>query len=150
MSLIDDIKRDREAGTPGPWRTGVWQGDDWPEKRWSVYKHPEGAAVCISPRYADHEDLTDARRIARVPDMEERILSDAAYITALEAQLAEAKEALRPSADTKAAYMGEFRVPLPDYDEDGSEVMRQINVPWVTIKEIMAAIRNRSKLEALK
>lgn len=52
------------------------------------------------------------------------------------------RAALKPSADTKAAYMGEFHVPLSDIDEDGNEVMRRINVPWTTIKEIMAAIRD--------
>lgn len=56
------------------------------------------------------------------------------------------REALTPSAETKAAYMGEFRVPLPDRDEEGNEVMRHINVPWTTIKEIMAAIRARAAL----
>ena len=54
------------------------------------------------------------------------------------------RAALTPSAETKAAYMGEFSVPLPDVDEDGNEVMRRANVPWVTIKEIMAAISRRA------
>ena len=50
------------------------------------------------------------------------------------------RAALTPSADTKAAYMGEFSIDLPDWDEDGNEVVRRVNVPWTTVKEIMAAI----------
>lgn len=59
-------------------------------------------------------------------------------------ELEKLRSALTPSPETKAAYMGEFSVPLPDHDEDGNEVMRHINVPWTTIKEIMAAIRNHA------
>lgn len=55
-------------------------------------------------------------------------------------------EALKPSLETKQAYMGEFQFQVPDLDEDGNEVMRNVNVPWVTIKEIMAAIRSRAAL----
>lgn len=54
------------------------------------------------------------------------------------------REALTPSPETKAAYMGEFSVPLPESDGNGGEHIRRINVPWVTIKEIMAAIRARA------
>lgn len=57
------------------------------------------------------------------------------------------RAALTPSVDTKAAYMGEFQFKLPDWDEDGNEVMRNVNVPWTTIKEIMAAIKARAALE---
>lgn len=55
------------------------------------------------------------------------------------------QEALTPSEETKAAYIGEFSFPLPETDDEGSEVMRQISVPWKTIKEIMAAIRSRAE-----
>ena len=53
------------------------------------------------------------------------------------------REALTPSAETKAAYMGEFTMPFPCLDESGEEVMAHPNVPWTTIKEIMKAIRAR-------
>lgn len=55
------------------------------------------------------------------------------------------REALTPSAETKAAYIGEFSMRFPEYDEHGNEVMRSINVPWTTIKEIMTAIRSRAE-----
>lgn len=56
------------------------------------------------------------------------------------------REALTPSGDTKAAYMGEFAFNIPDshFDEESEEFVecsRKVYVPWDTIKEIMAAIR---------
>jgi hypothetical protein len=55
------------------------------------------------------------------------------------------REALTPSAETKAAYIGEFsfKVELA-HPRLGSE-FRSIDVPWTTIKEIMAAIRARAR-----
>lgn len=55
-------------------------------------------------------------------------------------------EALTPSADTKAAYIGEFGFNIVDRDEDGDEVYRNVRVPWDTVKEIMAAILARAAL----
>jgi hypothetical protein len=57
-------------------------------------------------------------------------------------------EALTPSGETKAEYMGEFSMSFPEFDDDGEEVTRTINVPWVTIKEIMAAVRARAERRA--
>lgn len=56
------------------------------------------------------------------------------------------REALTPSGDTKAAYMGEFSFNLTQVDEFGDERSVKTYVPWTTIKEIMAAIRARSAL----
>lgn len=54
-------------------------------------------------------------------------------------------EALTPSAETKAAYMGEFELTVKIHDnEDGEEEVQSITVPWTTIKKIMAAIRGRA------
>ena len=56
-------------------------------------------------------------------------------------------EALTPSADTKAAYSGEFHIIVPEWDEDEEEeVFRPVLVPWDTIKQIMVAIRSRAAL----
>ena len=65
---------------------------------------------------------------------------------ALERENAKTREALTPSADTKAAYMGEFSIPLSIQDEEGNDVMLRPNVPWTTIKEIMKAICARAAL----
>lgn len=89
-----------------------------------------------------------------VADMHEQCAESVEYVArqlralppAGDGEVERLREALTPSAATKAEYMGEFSVPLPDRDEDGNEVMRQINVPWTTIKEIMAAIRARATL----
>ena len=53
-------------------------------------------------------------------------------------------EALTPSGDTKAAYMGEFAFNRTEFDEFGDEHQVKTYVPWTTIKEIMAAIRSRA------
>jgi hypothetical protein len=57
------------------------------------------------------------------------------------------REALTPSEGTKAAYSGEFSFIIPDCDEDGNDVCRNITVPWTTIKEIMAAVLARAALD---
>jgi hypothetical protein len=77
------------------------------------------------------------------------ILTEAATeLATLKLQLAERDEALTPSAETKAAYMGEFSFVIPQAQEDehgeAVEVDQRVYVPWTTIKEIMAAIRARA------
>lgn len=63
----------------------------------------------------------------------------------LDAELAQTRRAMTPSGETKSAYLGEFYFNFPTWDKDGHEVTRSINVPWVTIKEIMVAISARAK-----
>lgn len=71
------------------------------------------------------------------------------HIRELEARLARYKEALTPSTETKAAYIGEFTFSRSRmvYDEHGElvEQIETITVPWDTTKEIMAAIAGRAK-----
>ena len=75
------------------------------------------------------------------------------YATAIEAadRIETLEAALTPSSDTKAAYHGEFSflITVRVEDEETSEpidVKRKVMVPWNTIKEIMAAIRDRAAL----
>ena len=56
------------------------------------------------------------------------------------------EEALTPSAETKAAYMGEFSMEIVEFDENGDGFPRNVHVPWVTIKDIMKVIRNRAQV----
>jgi len=70
-----------------------------------------------------------------------------AALAAQAADIARLREALEPSAGTKAAYCGEFSFTIEDRDEDGEECFRHVSVPWTTVKEIMAAIRARAALE---
>jgi len=68
-------------------------------------------------------------------------------VLVLKAAAKEMREALTPSAETKAAYMGEFEFAFEFQDEDGYDHTANICVPWTTIKEIMAAIRARAALK---
>lgn len=67
-----------------------------------------------------------------------------------EAKLKAARQALEPSAETKAAYIGEFQFTVTttavDECDEPYEVQQTVTVPWTTIKEIMAAIRARAAL----
>ena len=56
------------------------------------------------------------------------------------------RAALTPSADTKAAYSGEFYVEDEIIDEEGEAKIIRIPLPWTVIKEIMTAIRARAAL----
>lgn len=49
--------------------------------------------------------------------------------------------ALTPSAETKAAYIGEFTMDLRQLDEFGVEQTARITIPWTSVKEIMHAIQ---------
>jgi Lar family restriction alleviation protein len=52
-------------------------------------------------------------------------------------------EALTPSGDTKAAYMGEFSFSRTRTNEDGDEYAEKVYVPWTTIKEMRGNGRGR-------
>lgn len=66
-------------------------------------------------------------------------------IKELEAENAKLREALTPSADTKAAYMSEVVLEtISDDDEDGLPVAVTRYVPWTAIKDTMKLIRARA------
>lgn len=70
-----------------------------------------------------------------------------ATIASLQAELVALREALKPSAETKAAYIGEFKFPYTVWDPNGEhEITHQVTVPWTTVKEIMKAIVARAAL----
>jgi hypothetical protein len=77
----------------------------------------------------------------------ERIADLSTQIAAKDAEIAALREALTPSAETKSAYIGEFRFEVSRVDEFGDELSTRYDVPWTTIKEIMAAILARAALE---
>ena len=97
------------------------------------------------------EEHSRAKRLVDIQDAPDEPWSEgnrnhvAAYVRALEAERKALREALTPSADTKAAYMGEFSIDvhlrnLRTREEDH----RSIEVPWTTVKEIMRAIIDRA------
>jgi hypothetical protein len=58
-------------------------------------------------------------------------------------------EALTPSAETKAAYIGEVKFSVSTgFDEDGCEIWQDITVPWTTTKDIMAMILGHAAMSA--
>jgi len=71
-------------------------------------------------------------------------------LQSLTARVAGMEEALRPSADTKRAYIGEFKFQRTLYDQDGDETQETIVVPWDTTKEIMKAIAARAALNPVE
>lgn len=100
MTLIDDIKRDREAGTSGPWEKRSFQSGtvqvvlrEWnnskpdPTRDGSMYGYHSAYMTMYNIGWQDQDDTdreksANASRIARVPEMEARILSDAEALKA--------------------------------------------------------------------
>ena len=82
MIDLDEMKRDMETGTPGPWTWDEWFCDLSP--LWSC-------DMCQGTGYISWNGidarLPNARRIARVPDMEATILAQAATIESLRARV---------------------------------------------------------------
>lgn len=70
-NLLDQIKADREAGTPGPW---AWEGGEMVCADGKVIDHVSYEGMWFA-RYDEAEDAANARRIARVPDMEAALLA---------------------------------------------------------------------------
>lgn len=64
------------------------------------------------------------------------------------AEIERLREALTPSAETKAAYIGEFQFSFAsmgvDENDEPYEYERTVTVPWTTIKDIMEAILERA------
>jgi len=86
MSIFDDIRKDREAGTPGPW--GLSEAVH-------VWVMAGNLHVATIPRATDGDwSPANARRIARVPRLERIALAAE--------ELAEAADWFRASTD---AYM---------------------------------------------
>ena len=58
--------------TQGKWEVKHWDGEQWPDRRWSVSVNEGGIskAICISPRYFTHEpeSLANAQLIAAAPE----------------------------------------------------------------------------------
>lgn len=99
--MIEDIKRDRREGSDGPWRKTPDSGE---------ISSKDGAYVARAIGVVSREGGANARRIARVPEMESALMAseglavfaalvDASFgggrvITFSDADIAECKEAL--------------------------------------------------------
>ena len=92
-NIADQIKADREAGAPGPWRVNVDGGEQW-EVFWEMVGPDERCVFDCT--FVDHEGGGvppkdhDARRISRVPMLEDVYLAAAEVLPLLEEALTEA------------------------------------------------------------
>lgn len=96
---------------------------------------PDGSWVRMRMRYRKRNTARSWRHDGK--DVGDQ--SHKCHIAELEAENKRLREALTPSAETKAAYIGEFSWLVNVY---GTET--ELFVPWSTVKEIMAAIRKRA------
>lgn len=86
---IEELKRDREAGTPGDWSVEDCHGDTMDACKWEngafqvlsdvCQYHAVADVSCNSSCRLEDECEANARRIARLPDLE------AAFLEAVEA-----------------------------------------------------------------
>ena len=86
----------------------------------------------------------DPRYLAMNKNQSGQLSWSVARIAELEAERDRMREALTPSADTKAAYMSEFEMAVTRSLPGGDTDYRRVSVPWTAIKEIMAAISARA------
>lgn len=126
-----------------------------PPREWAaIYAplYPATALQSLSAELAeakrDNEALTNRAEVAEYKQQQaiNEILPMAlarATNAEAEAEARAMREALTPSGDTKAAYVGEFSMPVTLRLRHEEEV-RRVEVPWTTIKEIMAAIKARA------
>jgi hypothetical protein len=112
MIDLDEMKRDMEAGTPGPWAAKPLGGCSTVlaltmpprnDRRSEVsYGYRDSNGFCVGYPFLDAKNETrmdfvcfghdDARRIARVPDMEAAIIALTAEAEALRARVKAADE----------------------------------------------------------
>ncbi|MFC5423688.1 hypothetical protein ACFPOB_29580 [Bosea eneae] len=111
------------------------------------------AADLIAHQAARLEEVTERAVSA---EAQARIWADhfkdaKAALTAAEAEKERLLRATTPSPATKAAYIGEFHFDWTVWDPNGEEqITHRVQVPWTTIKQIMAAIRSRAVLSPKK
>lgn len=76
------------------------------------------------------------------------LISDRVEADAIAAASQPFMAALTASELTEAAYIQKFTVPFPVQGPDGEDVQINVNVPWVTIKQVMSAILELAKAQA--
>ncbi len=85
---VAQMVADREAGTPGPWH---FDGPVWNQIIWT-YGENRLCFMAHSNGLNDDRDIANARRIARLPDLEAAYLTLAAENATLRASEAAAQE----------------------------------------------------------
>lgn len=116
-------------------KAGRWSEEEITASRYSI-------ANVYNPSYREHYAIpADV-----APEFTNECFHDLS-LAHLRGKVERLQEALTPSAETKAAYIGEFSFGVDDRDEDGDECTRNVVVPWTTVKEIMGAIRDRAEMK---
>lgn len=102
----------------------------------------------------DYHLRSAGNHFAQSCEYADRALTAEADRDRLAAENERLREALTPSGETKAAYIGEFyeriEIANPEFDDDDlapETIMHPFMVSWTTIKEIMAAISARAALD---
>jgi len=95
MINIEAIKADREAGTPGPWFIG--KHSIGPKGEFGFLRH------VVDMQWHDEQGHADARRIARVPKLEDALIASKEREDALLARVADLEDALQ-CIDTLALF----------------------------------------------
>lgn len=84
MTIFDDIRKDREAGTPGDWNSEII-GEAWKGGQQSLMNRHPSLTVAIVAGLYDGTVECDSNRIARVPQLEAIALAAEDLVDALEA-----------------------------------------------------------------
>lgn len=136
MELKSNIVKRLRARCPGPKMCNN------PELRFDYCPFCEAAAR-IEEQSKEIADM--------IHDVDRAVMTSgqlAAENAELRARIEKLEEALTPSAETKAAYIGEFRMTIRRVDEYGDDQSLDVPVSWTAIKEIMKAIRARALLDS--
>ena len=101
----------------------------------STGERPDLEPVVVEIAVEFAEDISDA-----IEALQARVLEHDRIVAEKDAEIARLREALTPSAETKAAYWSEVECDCP------TETWRHY-VPWTSIKQIMKMIRARAALK---
>lgn len=126
--MIEELKPCRSCGR----RSALHQTETICGEQWHYFV----CAICgIDPKY--RETVEEARNAWNTRAIED----------ALAAENARLREALTPSAATKAAYIGEVRMRVSTTDENGDDkTLWSGFVSWDATKEVMKMISARAAL----
>jgi hypothetical protein len=118
------------------------------DKLEAIIRAKRGLRAYITSRKVDAvcSTINSITALSLLDSIEGHYLASREEARQLRAERERLREALSPSCETKAAYIGEFHFEIEERDEDGNELARKISVPWTTTKEIMAAILERAAL----
>jgi len=113
-------------------------------KGWVSTFYPTGSPVIAIEAVTGTDESVQANA-ELIPEAVNALPAVCAALVALIKERDSLREALTPSAYTKTAYRGEFTIPIEFMEDDETAYTEHLDVPWTTIKEIMATISNRAR-----